>query len=210
MSRSKSWGAYALIGVVIVAGLAIAFLPHLIAPAPLHGSPLNPPTLAADFSLPQVATGAQAAASSFTLADQRGKVVLLFFGYASCTDACPAALSTLHQMTAQLGTDAQRVQVVFISVDPERDTSAITHQYAASFDPAFTGLSGTEAQLSPVWQAYGVYRSIPAHAAGAPYEVSHATSIYLIDPAGRLRTLYQAPTAANLVQDAQTLLKEGN
>ena len=138
-------------------------------------------------------------------------MVLLFFGFTSCPDVCPTTLSDFKQVRQRLGKDADRVSFVFITVDPDRDTPERMAKYASGFDPSFIGLSGDEAQLGPVWKAYGVYRQLKkASADDTAYEVEHSTQLYLVDASGNLRLTYSYGTPVDdLLQDIRFLLKKG-
>jgi protein SCO1/2 len=132
----------------------------------------------------------------FTLADARGSAVVLFFGYASCPDFCPRAMGLVKGAVAQLEpAQAARVRPVFVSVDPERDTPAVLERYLKTLvgTPAGglapIGVTGTHAQLQDVIARYGAaYERDPA-APGAAYTVSHPTSLFIVDPSGRLRAI---------------------
>jgi len=146
---------------------------------------------------------------SFRLGEMRGRVVLLFFGYTSCPDVCPTTLSELRRVVDGLGADADRVQVVFVTVDPERDTPEKLGKYVAMFNPSFIGLSGPLEALEMVWREYGVYRAVqqmPNSATG--YLVDHTARLYVVDPDGNLRLSfsYGAPTE-DILHDVNLLLK---
>lgn len=143
------------------------------------------------------------------LSDFRGQVVLLFFGYTSCPDVCPTTLAELRQVRADLEEDAQWVQVIFITVDPERDTPDRIQNYVSAFDPTFVGLSGNELELEAVWQAYGVIREInDTTVTGAGYLVTHSARTYLIDPDGNLFLSYSYGTPPDdILHDVRLLLK---
>lgn len=124
----------------------------------------------------------------FSLAQQRGKVVVLVFGYTACADVCPVSAAMLANARAKLGARADKLQVVFISVDPERDTPQALRQYLDHFDKSFIGLTGTPQQMAAIRTAYGI--SAKKHAFGTgrnDYVMSHSTYLYFIDPQGRLR-----------------------
>jgi protein SCO1/2 len=192
-----------LIIVGVILGLAVAAGAALARPYAVRGSYIDPPILAQDFVL----TDGQGA--DWRLADQRGSLVLMFFGYTLCPDICPATLGTLKQVRAQLGAQASDVLVVFVTVDPQRDTPDRIGKYVTAFDPTFVALSGSEEALEPVWKAYGVFRAISENASGAGYLVDHSTRTYLIDRGGNLRATYTfgAPLE-DLVQDIRFFLKE--
>lgn len=199
MRRYMLWIAIGLvIGLAAAVGAGMALRPYQ-----MHGSVIQPLAPAADFSLP-AAQGAP-----FSLSAQRGKVVVLFFGYIHCTDVCPATLSQFKQIHQRLGADASRVRFVFVTVDPARDTPQTTAQYVAGFDPSLIGLSGSEAQLTPVWQGYGVYRKLDQTSpTDVSYAVEHSTQVYLIDRQGNLRATYPSGTPTDdMLQDVRYLLR---
>jgi protein SCO1/2 len=115
----------------------------------------------------------------------------------------------MKRVIEELGDRAGQVEVIFITVDPQRDTLEKTQDYASGFDSQFIGLSGSESDLTPVWQGYGVYRKVPDSAGAADYEVEHSSRIYLIDTANQLRVTYPYGTlVADLADDIRFLLKE--
>jgi protein SCO1/2 len=178
-------------GLILTAGLALART-HT-----LNGSVLEPPQPAAQIAL-----------EDFRLSDQKGKVVLVFFGYTFCPDVCPATLGTMKRFLERVGNQADRVEVVFVTVDPQRDTTEKMDAYTSAFDPRITGLSGTEADLEQVWQAYWVFHEAqPAGSSGA-YLVDHSSQVFLIDPQGNLRTTYAFGTSAeDIAADVRFLLR---
>lgn len=149
--------------------------------------------------------------SSFQLSQMRGQVVLLFFGYTSCPDVCPTTLAELNQAMKQLGGDAEKVQVVFVSVDPKRDTPERVQEYVSHFNPAFIGLSGSEAELTKVWREYGVFREIVEGTSALGYIVNHTARVTLIDADGNLRISFSFETPVDdIVHDLNLILKESN
>ena len=121
------------------------------------------------------------------LADYRGKVVLLYFGYTFCPDICPASLAELATAVATLDPgDRDRVQVMMISVDPARDTPEVLGSYMDYFDPTFVGFTGTEEQIATVAADYGVFYQAHEGTAATGYLVDHWAGTYLIDAEGRL------------------------
>ena len=122
-----------------------------------------------------------------TLRDYRGQVVVIFFGFLHCPDACPAGLFKLAGVMKQLGQVAAHVQVLFITLDPERDTPASLKSYVSAFDPRFIGLTGTSAQIDQAASGFNVqYARVPL---GNDYTIDHSTAIFLFDGAGRLRRI---------------------
>lgn len=122
-----------------------------------------------------------------TLEDFRGKAVVVFFGYTQCPDVCPTTLATLAQAMKDLGPDADRVQVLFITVDPERDTPDLLGKYVPSFDPRFMGLWGDADATARTAKEFKVlYQKVPGATPGS-YTMDHSAGSYVFDPKGRLR-----------------------
>ena len=145
----------------------------------------------------------------YTLADFRGKGVVIFFGYTQCPDVCPTTLAELAEVMKQLGPDAARVQVLFITVDPERDTQALLAQYVPAFDGRFLGLYGDAAATERTAKAFKVfYQKVPGSAPGI-YTVDHTAGSYVYDPQGRLRLFVKHGTGPDpIVHDLRLLLKD--
>lgn len=141
------------------------------------------------------------------LADFKGRCVLLFFGFTQCPDVCPTALSRAAEVMQRLGSEASRLQVIFITVDPERDSPAVLRDYPRAFHPSFIGLHADLATTEATAKAFKVfYRKVPT---GSSYTMDHSTTSYLFDPAGRLRLVVRhAQDAASVVADITRLLKE--
>ena len=122
-----------------------------------------------------------------TLEDFRGKAVVVFFGYTQCPDVCPTTLATLAQAMKELGPDADRVQVLFVTVDPERDTPDLLAKYVPSFDPRFLGLWGDADATARTAKEFKVlYQKVPGATPGS-YTMDHSAGSYVFDPKGRLR-----------------------
>ncbi len=159
----------------------------------------DPPHTAPDFSL-LGSDGAQV-----TLARYRGKVVLLTFGFTYCAAVCPTTLATLAQARKGLGTAANSVQVIFVTVDPARDTAAQLRDYVTAFDPVFMGATGDPKDLAAVRQKYGV--TAVKEGSGPDYAVAHTSSIFLIDRQGKLRgVMPYGREAGDFVDDVKLLL----
>lgn len=144
---------------------------------------------------------------SRTLDDFKGKVVVVFFGYIFCPDVCPTTMGELAVVMKELGQDAERVQVLFISVDPERDTPELLSKYVPTFHPSFLGLYGdADATMRTAKEFKIFYQKQPM--AGGSYTVDHSAGTYLYDPAGRLR-LFSAygQGAQKLLHDIRLLLQ---
>lgn len=173
-------------------------------PIGLKAGVFDPPQLAAEFPPGLRATDD----GDLRLARWRGKVVLLVFGFTHCPAVCPTTLATLAEARRLLGPDAAAMQVVYVTVDPQRDDLAHIRSYLAAFDRAFVGGTGQPALLATVRRRYGVTaQKVPAAGGGADYGMSHSTSIYLIDRAGRLRALMPfGHSAADFAHDVRQLM----
>ena len=166
------------------------------------GTSYPDPQPAPDFAL--TATDGQ----QFRLSEHRRQIVLMFFGYTSCPDVCPTTLAEAKQILKGVGSDADRVIFLFITVDPERDTPQVLANYVAAFDPAIVGLTGTSDELAAVRQAYGVFAEkevVDASAVG--YTITHTSRVFLVDTEGRLRLSYAFGTLPDdILQDVRHLL----
>lgn len=166
----------------------------------LRAGAYDPPRKAPEFAL----RGSDGRPVS--LARFRGKVVLLSFGFTNCAAVCPTTLSTLARAHALLGEKADAVQVVFVTVDPERDTPAQMHAYLAGFDLSFIGATGDPAVLAAIRKDYGV--TARKEGTGDDYAVAHTSSIFLIDPAGNLRAMMPfGREPEDFVHDVDLLLR---
>lgn len=144
-----------------------------------------------------------------TLADFRGKVVVLAFGFTHCPDICPTTLSELRQAKEKLGGDGARMQVLFVTLDPERDTQGVLAQYVPAFDPGFLGLYGDLDATARTAKEFKVFfQKSPGPAPGA-YSIDHSTGSYVFDQQGRLRLVVGHSQLATVVDDIRTLLKGG-
>lgn len=153
-----------------------------------------------------------------TLADFRGKVVLVFFGYTNCPDACPTALAEMAQVVKQLGPDGSRVQGLFITVDPERDTPERLASYVPAFHPSFLGLRGSPEQTAEVAKKFKIYYQADRAETGSDsghgiehgsYMVNHSTGIFIFDIEGQVR-LYVSANARSvgaMAHDVKLLLE---
>jgi protein SCO1/2 len=185
----------ALVAACSVAACAAPPQPHF------SGSALTPKP-AFDFTL------TDQHGAPFTLSSQHGKAVILFFGYTHCPDVCPATMAQLRRAYEDL-TPAQRsdVQVVFVTVDPERDGPRALDRFIDVFDPSFVGLTGSEAQLAPVESAYHVFHQRIPGTSGTGYLIAHTGAVYLIDPRGDLRVMHGwQDSARDIAGDVQKLL----
>jgi protein SCO1/2 len=187
--------AAAVVALLLVASAEAASTPVLKAGV------FEPPRQAPDFSLQS------SAGHELKISDYRGKVVLLAFGFTSCTEVCPTTLNTFAVARRKLGPAAAGVQVVYITVDPQRDVPARLAKYLGSFDPTFVGGTGTEDQLAAVRKDYGI--SAEKKNIGNDYTYAHSSFTYLIDRTGRIRALMPyGHSPDDYANDLTILLKE--
>ena len=140
-----------------------------------------------------------------TAADYRGKVILLYFGYMHCPDICPTTLSNLSEVLQHLGPAADQVRVLFVTVDPNRDTPATMKGYVQSFAPQIDGLRGTPDQLVTLTRRYRVAFSVTP---GPPYEVMHSNTVFVFAPDGRARLVMTDTSDVDAVEKAMKGLIE--
>ncbi|HYN79400.1 MAG TPA: SCO family protein [Lamprocystis sp. (in: g-proteobacteria)] len=194
-----------------VASIALAAALGLL--AWFSGPPAPPAALHQALDLAATPTGGDfrldSAAGTLDLADLRGKVVLIYFGYTSCPDICPTNLAMIAGALRQLTPDElSQVQVLFISVDPERDDPERLAGYAPYFHPNIRGVTGTPEQIATAARLYGAaYRRSAASESAMGYTVDHSASTYLVDPQGRLaRTLDHATPSPAITAAIRALL----
>jgi protein SCO1/2 len=184
-----------------ILSLLLAAGPTAAQGAELRAGAFSPPRPAPAFSL-RGSDGAE-----LGLGRYRGKVVVMAFGFTSCASVCPVTLATLAQARRKLGADGDDFQVVYVTVDPERDDAQRMREYLAKFDPTFVGGTGSEEELAAVRDEYGILAS--KLASGPGYTVSHSSYTYLIDREGRLRALMPYGSSSDdYAHDLGILLKE--
>ncbi|MCC6261805.1 MAG: SCO family protein [Anaerolineales bacterium] len=191
------------VAVLLVISFALTLSLILQRPASFRGTEYAEPyPVAENFSLTN-SKGAQTQLSAY-----QGKVVILFFGYTYCPDVCPTTLADLKLVTEDLKEKADQTQVIFISVDPKRDTPDAVQKYVERFSPGFIGLSGTLEELTPVWAGYGIYREEVPGTSADSYIVNHSARILVIDQTGNLRLSYSPDTNwEDIAHDISILLK---
>ncbi|MFJ9451697.1 MULTISPECIES: SCO family protein [unclassified Herbaspirillum] len=142
-----------------------------------------------------------------TLADFKGKAVVMFFGYTQCPDVCPTTMAEMANVMKELGPQADKVQVLFVTVDPARDTPQILSQYVPAFDKRFLGLYGDEAATAKVAKEFKVfYQKVPGKTAGS-YTMDHTAGSYVFDPQGHIRLFVRHGQGAEpIVHDLKLLL----
>jgi protein SCO1/2 len=195
-----SFASRAAAAFLLTVAMVAASLPGVAtASEPLRAGTFDPPRDAPDFTL------RGSGGADLHLASYRGKVVILAFGFTSCPVICPTTLATLAAAHKALGDDAKDVQVVYVTVDPERDTVEKLKPFLAAFDPSFVGATGTEEELAAVRKEYGV--DAKKVAAGDSYAYVHSSYTYFVDKAGKLVALMPyGHTADDYVHDARVLL----
>lgn len=191
-------------GLIVLIGLLVGLLLWWWRPYPFHGIVLQSPEPATDFTL-TASTGAP-----LRLSDLRGKVVLLYFGYTACPDACPLTLADLTQTMQLLGKPAEKVQVILVSVDPQHDTPQRLARYVTAFDPTFLGMTGAPATIEAVATQFGIFYDGPqplVNSTEQVYPVNHTSNIVVIDPAGYVRLLFPTGTTpADMASDLKYLI----
>ena len=201
MDKKLLWTGGGILVIVVIAGL----LSFIFANPPsfrgtLYGEPFPS---AAEIEL------TKADGSIFRLSDQRGKVVLLFFGYTSCPDVCPTTLAEMKLVMDKLESDAEQVQVVFVSVDPDRDTPEKIQTYVEHFNPTFLGLSGSLSELEPIWSSYSITREAVESDSALGVIINHTARLFLVDPQGQMHLsfAYQTPVD-DIVHDIRLILDQ--
>jgi protein SCO1/2 len=155
-----------------------------------HGLTIETPTQAPPLRF------SDAGGTTFDLDNERGRSVLISFGYSCCPDMCPRTLSTWAQARRLLGPNAERVRFVFVSVDPGRDSPARIQEFVRRFDSSFVGVSGSAKQLDPILHAWRQPARQAVGAAAGDYPVAHSGQAYLVDPRGRVRVVYPLGVSA--------------
>jgi len=163
----------------------------------------DPPQLAGDFALTDQTGGV------FKLSDYTGKWVLLAYGYTHCPDVCPMTLSILRDVKKSIGTHNDQLGVVFVTIDPERDTADVMGKYVAHFDTTFKGLTGTAAEIAAATKPYNVRYEKKDSTAAVGYVMNHTAFIYLIDPQFNLRVTYPFGVKSDeITADLQYLMQQ--
>lgn len=183
--------------------MTIAFSAQAADTLGLKAGVFDPPRMAPDFTV----RGSDG--KDLKLSQYRGKLVLLEFGYTSCVDVCPVSLGMLAEARRQMGAQASQLQVIYVTVDPERDTPDRMRNYLRAFDPTFIGATGTPQQMARVRQDYGITATKKMiDGSKTDYTVGHSSYLYFVDRKGSLRALLPfGRTAADVVHDATLLLK---
>jgi protein SCO1 len=169
---------------LIGAGAGLGLLTGCDRGEPWHGIDVSASSPPLDFTMTRTSD-----ANTVTAADYRGRIVLLYFGYTFCPDVCPTTLANIAQILRRLGAQADRVRVLFVTVDPNRDTPAVLTQYVRNFAPQIEGLRGTPDQLARLARRYRIVFSVSPATKDHPYEVTHSSAVYVFDATGAARLL---------------------
>lgn len=202
MTQAQRW----LVGgsALLILGLAGWVVLSRLRPPVFHGLVLQSPKPAADFTL-TAHTGQRVNLSAF-----RGKLVLLFFGYTFCPDVCPMTLAKVAQALKQLGPKAGQVQVLFISVDPDRDTPERLAAYVTFFNPTFIGMTGMPEEIAVVAARYGIFYKQEEGTKATGYLVAHTAIVTVIDPQGYVRLIFPFDISPDeMADDLASLIRRG-
>ena len=184
----------------IILGLATGV--YFFRPHTFHGTVIQSPELSYDFKL----SGAK---GDVSLSDFRGKLVLVYFGYTFCPDICPATLGNVNQALKKLGDQADDVQLIMISLDPERDTPERLAQYVAQFRPSFIGITGTKEQIDMVTSLYGIFYEKKQGSDATKYLIDHTATLMVIDREGYLKLVFPfGVTPDEIADDLKYMLRQ--
>lgn len=185
---------------VVILGLAAGF--YFLRPHTFHGTVIQSPEPSFNFKL----TGAN---GDVSLSDFRGKMVLLYFGYTFCPDICPATLANVGQALRELGPKADDIQVVMVSVDPERDTPEKLAKYVAQFHPSIIGVTGSKAQLEEVTSLYGIFYQVTEGSDATGYLIDHTATLLVLDREGYLKLVFPfGVTSEEIADDLKYMLRQ--
>jgi protein SCO1/2 len=180
---------------VLLAGAAVAVAACAPSKPGFNSVDITGASYARDFAL------TDAAGKRRTLADFRGKLVVVFFGFAQCPDVCPTTLADYAQVKKKLGADGDRLQVIFITVDPARDTPQVLAAYVPNFDPSFIGLTGSADEIGATAREFKVfYQKVPGKTETS-YTIDHTAGSYVFDKDGRIRLFVKHAAAVDAIAD---------
>ena len=199
----RRYGVYCRPRLIRLSALGLLILSSIVVASTLVATEL--PARAAKSAVTIGGPFALSAPDGKTVTDQtyRGKWLLVYFGYTFCPNSCPTTLFEIATALKELGPDAAKVQPLFITVDPQRDTPKVMQQYTQSFDPRIIGLIGTPQQLAAVAEEYGAYY-VPHRTGPGPgdYVVDHSTYVYVMDPQGKFVRAFDSSTSGDRIADA--------
>jgi protein SCO1/2 len=194
----------------IGAGIGLALLAGCGSSEPWHAIDVSGSSPPLALTMTRASDGRQVSA-----ADYRGRVVMLYFGYTFCPDICPTTLANIAEILNQLGAEAEHVRVLFVTVDPNRDTAPVLAVYVRNFAPQIEGLRGTPDQLEALARRYRIAYSVTPETKDHPYEVTHSSAIYVFDASGAARLLVSSlgtaePDVAGTAADLKRLVEGAN
>ncbi len=190
-----------ILGLVVLAGLGV-LLGVAFKPYTFHGMVMQSPERAANFTL------TSHMGQPISLNDFKGQLVMLYFGYTTCPDVCPTTLAELKQARQLLGKRSDEVQVLMVTVDPERDTVPILADYMTHFDPSFIGLTGTPEEIAEIATYYGIFYERKESESALGYLVDHTATVMVVDREGYLRMIYPYGTKfEDIAADLDYMLK---
>lgn len=193
---------------LVIGGLAIGItlawlIINWLVPPSYNGQEINSTNPVTNFTL----TGP--GGESVSLVDFRGKVIMLYFGYTFCPDVCPATMVELRTAVDELGRQADDVQVLMVTLDPERDTPEVLEKYVAHFNPSFIGLTGTEDEVIAASAPLGIFYEKEAGSAASGYLVNHTATVMVLDKRGHLRLVYPFGTSGeDMAADLRHLVRK--
>jgi protein SCO1 len=191
-----------IFALVIVTILGLSAGVYFFRPHTFSGTVIQSPDTAHDFTL-------TSADGDVSLRDFRGKLVLVYFGYIFCPDICPATLANVGQALRDLGSSADDVQLIMVSLDPERDTPEKLAEYTAHFHPSFIGVTGTPEQLAEVASLYGIFYQKTEGSAASGYLIDHTATLMVIDREGYLKLVFPfGVTVPEIADDLKYMLKQ--
>ena len=186
--------------IVVILGLAVGV--YFLRPHTFHGTVIQSPEPSFNFTL----TGVD---GDVSLSDFRGKMVLLYFGYTFCPDICPATLANVGQALRDLGTKAEDIQVIMVSVDPERDSPAKLAEYVHQFHPSMIGITGSKEQLDEVTSLYGIFYQKTEGSEATGYLIDHTATLLVLDRDGYLKLVFPfGVTAKEIADDLKYMLRQ--
>lgn len=186
--------------IAVVAGLAAGY--YFFRPHTFHGTVIQSPDPSYNFTLTSVN-------GDVSPSDYRGKIVLIYFGYTFCPDICPATLASVAQALRDMGTKAEDVQLIMVSLDPGRDTPEKLAEYVAHFHPSFIGITGTQAQLDEVASLYGIYYQKTQGSDASGYLIDHTATLLVLDREGYLKLVFPfGVTPQEIADDLKYMLKQ--
>ena len=191
--KSRAW--FWVLGVFLILLLVVVFVLPKLRPHTFHGTLVQSEQVSPDLSL--TTQNAQKA----SLSDYRGKLVVLYFGYTFCPDVCPTTLSEVNKAVNLLGDKAEDVQVVMVTVDPERDTPEKLGTYLEHFNPDFLGMTGTQEEIDNAAALYGVFFQKHEGTEATGYLVDHTASLMILDEEGHLKLIFPFGTSGNDIAD---------